>query len=97
MNFISVLRSTGTNLLIRTINSEKCYVYFDVSVFNVGTVVSVKLSDNYRELHQDSDEFVFENCDTTKYYIIKELMERESFTKREKTIFNRYKKYFNLD
>ena len=93
MTLLSILRETDTKVLIRSLASNKAYLYFDISVFNVGTVVNIKCTDQYKEDSARSwngQNFCLENDSTTKYYISQELQQRE-LTKYQKTVFGRNK------
>lgn len=92
MTLTSILSETSTKDLVRILNSQKAYVYFEISVFNIGTIITPKLTDTYKQLNQNTwngyDCFI-ENCSTTKYYIVKTLENRE-LTPYQKTIYNKY-------
>lgn len=92
MTLTNILSEAGTGLLIRALNSSKSYLYFDISVFNVGAAINIKCTDRYKQdgpRSWNGYNFCIENDDTTKYYIIQALKDR-TLTKRQKTIYNRY-------
>ena len=79
MTLTSVLSETNTKDLLRAINSNKEYLFFDISVFNAGAVINIKCTDIYKEINPNTwngYDFIIENDETTKYYIAKELEQR---------------------
>ena len=96
MTLLTILRETDTKVLVRSLASSKAYLYFDISVFNAGTVINIKCTDRYKEDSARSwngQNFCLENDSTTKYYISKELQQRE-LSKYQKTVFNRNKSIY---
>ena len=91
MTFLSVLKETNIKDLFRALNSEKSYLSFEISVFNVGANIKVICTDTYKEINRNKwngYNFSFENDKTTKYYIISTLEEiykesPEKFTKKQ--------------
>lgn len=91
MTFLGVLKGTNIKDLFRALNSEKCYLSFKISVFNVGANIKVICTDAYKEINRNTwngYDFCFENDKTTKYYIISTLEEiykesPEKFTKKQ--------------
>lgn len=72
MTLTNVLQSTDINDLLRAFNSNKSYLFFDISVFNVGVVINIKCTDIFKEINQNTwngYDFIIENDKTTKYYI----------------------------
>ena len=79
MSLTSTLSETTTEELRRALNSPKEYLYFDISVFNVGACIRIKCTNkfcppSYRTWN--GYDFLVENDDTTKFYITKELETR---------------------
>lgn len=91
MTFLAVLKETNIKDLFRALNSEKSYLSFKISVFNVGANIKVICTDTYKEINRNNwngYDFRFENDKTTKYYIISTLEEiykesPEKFTKKQ--------------
>jgi len=79
MTLTSILSETNSKVLLRALNSEKEYLYFDISVFNVGANINIICTNRFK---QDSAKtwngynFIIENDQTTKFYIIQELNSR---------------------
>lgn len=71
-SLINTLESSSISELLRAYNSDKNYLYFDVSVFNVGTSINIKCTDNFKEPNYrtwNGYDFIIENDNTTKFYI----------------------------
>ena len=71
-SLINTLENTDLNDLLRAYKSEKEYLYFNVSVFNVGTSIFIKCTNNFKEINHNKwngYDFIIENDSTTKYYI----------------------------
>lgn len=78
MSLINTLQSSPIKDLLRAFNSSKAYLFFDVSVFNVGVSINIKCTDSYKEINRNTwngYDFIIENEDTTKYYILQVLKE----------------------
>ena len=76
MTFTSTLKKTPVKELLRALNSEKEYLFFDISVFNVGASINIKCTDTYKEINRNTwngYDFLFENDSTTKFYIVQTL------------------------
>lgn len=72
MTLTNVLHSTNINDLLRAFNSNKSYLFFDISVFNVGVSIFIKCTDTFKNINPNTwngYDFIIENDDTTKYYI----------------------------
>jgi hypothetical protein len=81
MTLTSVLQATPTTELRRALNSQKEYLYFDISVFNVGVSVNIKCTNTYKEPSPttwNGYDFIIENDDTTNFYINEELKSRNN-------------------
>ena len=99
MSLISTLQETPTKELIRALNSDKGYLYFNISVFNVGAKIEIKCTNTFKQDNPKSwngCNFIVENCRTTKYYIHSVLKERIEaggyvFTDRQKKIIENFK------
>lgn len=79
MTLTSTLAATPTKELLRAYNSDKEYLFFDISVFNVGAAISIICTDHYKEINQNTwngYDFMIENDSTTKFYIFNALKER---------------------
>jgi hypothetical protein len=79
MTLTSTLAATPTKELLRAYNSEKAYLYFKISVFNVGASINIICSDQAKEISDrtwNGYDFMIENDDTTKYYILKTFEKR---------------------
>ena len=86
MTLLTILKETSTKELLRAIKSNKNYCYFKISVFNVGTQITIVNTDTYKDINPNTwngYDFILENDYTTKYYISKELENRE-LTKNQK-------------
>jgi hypothetical protein len=71
-SLINTLENTDLNDLLRAYKSEKEYLYFNVSVFNVGASIFIKCTNNFKEINPNKwngYDFIIENDSTTKYYI----------------------------
>jgi hypothetical protein len=51
MNLIQTIEGLSDKQLNRMKNSQKNYFFFDISMFNVGAVIRVICTDNYREIN----------------------------------------------
>jgi hypothetical protein len=74
MTLTSVLQATPTTELRRALNSQKEYLYFDISVF-------IKCTNTYKEPSPttwNGYDFIIENDDTTNFYINEELKSRNN-------------------
>ena len=79
MTLTSTLQGASTKDLQRASNSNKEYLYFDISVFNVGARVQIKCTDTFKQPSYrtwNGYDFLIENDDTTNYYIKEELKSR---------------------
>ena len=97
MTLTSVLIGTDIKDLFRALNSDKEYLKFEISVFNTGAVITVICTNNYKEINRNTwngYDFIIENCNTTRYYIIstlKDLLKEspEKFNKKQIRIINK--------
>ena len=72
----SALSEANTKDLLRSYHSQKEYLYFDISVFNIGASVFIKCTNNFKIEHQNNwngYNFIITNCETTKFYILETL------------------------
>ena len=79
MTLTSTLQAASTKDLQRVSKSNKEYLYFDISVFNVGARVQIKCTDTFKEPSYrtwNGYDFIVENDDTTNFYIKEELKSR---------------------
>ncbi|HEY6143698.1 MAG TPA: hypothetical protein VIV55_09840 [Flavobacterium sp.] len=79
MTLTTTLENTQTSELLRAYNSNKEYLFFDISVFNAGASIHIKCTDNYKEINRNTwngYDFILENDSTTKYYILSTLKDR---------------------
>jgi len=84
MSLLTTLSEVDTKQLKRAFKSNKAYLYFDISVFNVGASISIKCTDTFKQPSNrtwNGYDFIIENDDTTKYYIEKELNNRSIYKK----------------
>lgn len=86
----SILKVTPIKELLRAVNSDKEYLFFDISVFNVGMQINIRCTNTYKQLNRNTwngYDFFVENCNTTKFYIVETLKElildRSLFTPNE--------------
>jgi hypothetical protein len=80
MTLTTLLNEAKLNDLKRVLNSDKEYLYIDVSVFNTGMVVRLRLSNNYKPINRRTHngyDCVFVNDETTKYYIEETIKSKE--------------------
>jgi len=79
MTLTSTLQAASTKDLQRASNSNKEYLYFDISVFNVGARIQIKCTDTFKQPSTrtwNGYDFLVENDSTTNYYIKQELESR---------------------
>jgi hypothetical protein len=73
---INTLENTNINDLLRAVNSTKEYLYFNISVFNVGVSIFIQCTDTFKQPSARSwngYDFIIENDSTTNYYILESL------------------------
>jgi len=78
MSLINTLQSSSIKDLLRAFNSSKDYLFFNVSVFNAGVCISINCTDSYKDINPNTwngYDFIIENDNTTKYYILQVLKE----------------------
>ncbi|AGO47658.1 hypothetical protein Phi4:1_gp121 [Cellulophaga phage phi4:1] len=88
MTLIGYLAETPIKELLRAVNSDKEYLFFDISVFNVGTAITVKCTDTYKEINRNTwngYDFIIENNETTKNFIANSLFDRYKEDKKQFT------------
>jgi len=81
MTLTSILSETPVKELKRALNSTKEYLYFDISVFNVGALIKIICTDRFKHINPNTwngYNFIIENDDTTKYYIQQILNDRKN-------------------
>jgi hypothetical protein len=79
MTLIHYFQNTRTAELLRAVNSQKGYLFFDISVTNCGMSIFIKCTDQYKEINRNTwngYDFIIENDYTTEYYILNVLKER---------------------
>lgn len=79
MTLTSTLQAATTKDLQRASNSNKEYLYFDISVFNVGARIQIKCTDTFKQPSYrtwNGYDFLIENDSTTNFYIKQELESR---------------------
>jgi len=79
MTLTSILSQTNSKVLLRALNSEKQYLYFDISVFNVGANINIICTNNFKQPSArtwNGYNFIIENEENTKFYIVQELNSR---------------------
>jgi len=54
MTLLTTLKEAPTKELLRAYNSEKEYLYFDISVFNVGASISIICTDTFKQINYGS-------------------------------------------
>lgn len=92
MTLTNVLQSTDINDLLRAYNSNKAYLFFDISVFNIGVIINIKCTNNHKEINHNiwnGYDFIIENDSTTKYYIqqtLKDLLNDYTIVKTDKQL-----------
>jgi len=81
MTITKCLSETPLKELKRALNSEKEYLYFNISVFNVGAQISIKCSNIYKQINYktwNGYDFLIINDNITKYYISEEINNRKN-------------------
>lgn len=79
MTLTSTLKETPIKELLRAVNSQKEYLFFDISMFNVGASISIKCTDIYKDINPNTwngYDFLIVNDFDTKYYIAESLKDR---------------------
>ena len=79
MTLINTLKETPTNELLRAYFSNKEYLYFNISVFNVGAAIWIKCTDIYKEINYNTwngYDFIHENDQLMNDFIKNVLIER---------------------
>ena len=79
MTLTNVLSQTNSKTLLRALNSQKNYLYFDISVFNVGASINIICTNIFKETIArtwNGYDFIVENDYATKFYITNELNSR---------------------
>lgn len=75
MNLYETIKAAPTKELLRAFKSNKQYLQFNVSVFNVGAAIHIKCTDIYKEINYNNwngYDSIHEND-----YLINELIEQE--------------------
>jgi len=76
MTLTNAMSETPIAELLRALNSEKEYLFFDISMFNVGASINIVCTNVYRQINQNTwngYDFLIENSYDTKYYIAETL------------------------
>ena len=79
MTLTKIVSETPTKELKRALNSVKDYLFFDISVFNVGACISIKCTNIYKEINPNTwngYDFTTANDELVKYIIEEELKRR---------------------
>lgn len=79
MTLTNVLNELTVKELEKLLNSNKEYIFFNISVFNVGVVVTPKCTNVYKEINYNiwnGYDFLIENDSNTNYYIQQVLNEK---------------------
>jgi len=82
MNLNDIIQATSTPELLRAYKSNKEYLYFNISVFNVGVNIWIKCTNKYKVPNPNTwngYDFIIEND-----YFINELIENEINKRRTK-------------
>lgn len=89
--------------LLKIYNSNKNYIFFDISVFNVGTKINIILTDNYNkysnyiENNYNGYDTILEN-NSGLFYTVEEILCKkflsEDLSKLSKFKFNQLKKIY---
>lgn len=79
MTLTSILSETSYSDLRVALKSNKEYLLFKISVFNVGIYVNIKRTNNFTQFGRNWNgyDFILENDDTMKFYIKQELQNRK--------------------
>jgi len=80
MTLLHYLKETPTKELNRALNSNKEYLFFNISAFNIGISIFIKCTNIYKDINQNNwngYDFWLENDNTTNYYIQQELNNRK--------------------
>jgi hypothetical protein len=75
----NTLENTETAQLLRAYYSTKAYLIFDISVFNAGISIFIKCTDIFKFMNNNTwngNDFIIENDNTIKYYIVMTLKQR---------------------
>jgi hypothetical protein len=78
MTLLTIIKETPIKELLRALNSDKNYLFFDVSVFNVGAQINIICTDNFKEINYGSwngYDSIHENDDLIKTFIVESLKE----------------------
>ena len=54
MTLTTILSEAPIKDLLRALNSNKGYLFFDVSIFNVGAQIGITCTDNYKEINYNT-------------------------------------------
>lgn len=80
LTLTSTLKETPIKELLKAFNTNKGYLYFDISVFNVGAAISIKCTDIYCPPNPNTwngYDFMLENDYTTNQYIAQTISEMD--------------------
>ena len=81
MTLTNIISQLTTKQLLKLYKSQKYYFFFDISVFNVGTVINPICTNRYKEINPNTwngYDFCTENDDLIHYIIQSELLERNA-------------------
>jgi hypothetical protein len=79
MTLTHVLSETPTKELKRAFKSQKEYLYFDISAFNVGMSINIICTNTFKTPNPNTwngYDFLIENDTTTNFYVKQELISR---------------------
>ena len=94
MTLLTILKETPTQELLRAYNTNKQYLYFDISVFNVGVSIWVKCTDTYKDINYNTwngYDCIHEN-DYLMNDFIHEVLKDRYFDKSHKMTLNQLKR-----
>ena len=81
MTLTSIISGTDTKQLKRAYNSNKSYLFFDISVFNTGANINIICTNKYKEINYktwNGYNFISENDNLVHYLIESELIARNA-------------------
>lgn len=91
-NLADTLHYTNINDLLRAFNSPKEYLYFDISVFNVGVSIQIKCTDTFKNINPNTwngYDFIIENdgySNTCIYDALKSILNDMTINKTDRQL-----------
>ena len=79
MTLLTTLKEAPTKELLRAYNSDKDYLYFDISVFNVGASINIICTNTFKQINYGSwngYDCIHENDYLIKEFIFETLKDR---------------------